>query len=299
MRVYNNFKSTDSVKSEPLVTSIGGFDGIHLGHQALFKKAFDVSNAMFQIVTFNEIPKIYFNNDLKPLIDQDQRSSIFEKLLPKNIIFLDFKSVNKMNAQEFCLFLEHNLQTEKLVIGKDFRFGNQRVGDVNTLINYFGEENVTLLDDFLISSEKVSTTKIRLFYAQGKIKEAEKYLGRPISYTGTVVRGKRLGSSIGFPTANVQLHNLTQLPRFGVYAVRVHIDKKTYLGCLNIGINPTVEANLDTKIEIHILEFEENIYDKDISFELIEFIRDEKKFGSIDDLTAQIQLDVDKIKNNF
>ncbi|MDA9675423.1 riboflavin biosynthesis protein RibF [Candidatus Actinomarina] len=299
MKVYNNFKSTDSVKSEPLVTSIGGFDGIHLGHQALFKKAFDVSNAMFQIVTFNEIPKIYFNNDLKPLIDQDQRSSIFEKLLPKNIIFLDFKSVNKMNAQEFCEFLQHNLQTEKLVIGKDFRFGNQRVGDVNTLINYFGEENVTLLDDYLISSEKVSTTKIRLFYAQGKIKEAEKYLGRPISYTGTVVIGKRLGSSIGFPTANVQLHNLTQLPRFGVYAVRVHIDKKTYLGCLNIGINPTVEANLDTKIEIHILEFDENIYDKDISFELIEFIRDEKKFGSIDDLTAQIQLDVDKIKNNF
>ena len=299
MRVYNNFKSTDSVKSEPLVTSIGGFDGIHLGHQALFKKAFDVSNAMFQIVTFNEIPKIYFNNDLKPLIDQDQRSSIFEKLLPKNIIFLDFKSVNKMNAQEFCQFLEHNLQTEKLVIGKDFRFGNQRVGDVNTLINYFGEENVTLLDDYLISSEKVSTTKIRLFYAQGKIKEAEKYLGRPISYTGNVVRGKRLGSSIGFPTANVQLHNLTKLPRFGVYAVRVHIDKKTYLGCLNIGINPTVEANLDTKIEIHILEFDEIIYDKDISFELIEFIRDEKKFGSIDDLTAQIQLDVDKIKNNF
>lgn len=299
MKVYNNFKSTDSVKSEPLVTSIGGFDGIHLGHQALFKKAFDVSNAMFQIVTFNEIPKIYFNNDLKPLIDQDQRSSIFEKLLPKNIIFLDFKSVNKMNAQEFCQFLQHNLQTEKLVIGKDFRFGNQRVGDVNTLINYFGEENVTLLDDFLISSEKVSTTKIRLFYAQGKIKEAEKYLGRPISYTGTVVLGKQLGSSIGFPTANVQLHNLTQLPRFGVYAVRVHIDKKTYLGCLNIGINPTVEANLETKIEIHILEFDENIYDKNISFELIEFIRDEKKFGSIDDLTAQIQLDVDKIKNNF
>ena len=299
MKVYNNFKSTDSVQSEPLVTSIGGFDGIHLGHQALFKKAFDVSNAMFQIVTFNEIPKIYFNNDLKPLIDQDQRSSIFEKLLPKNIIFLDFKSVNKMNAQEFCQFLQHNLQTEKLVIGKDFRFGNQRVGDVNTLINYFGEENVTLLDDFLISSEKVSTTKIRLFYAQGKIKEAEKYLRRPISYTGTVVLGKQLGSSIGFPTANVQLHNLTQLPRFGVYAVRVHIDKKTYLGCLNIGINPTVEANLETKIEIHILEFDENIYDKDISFELIEFIRDEKKFGSIDDLTAQIQLDVDKIKNNF
>ncbi|MDC0977984.1 riboflavin biosynthesis protein RibF [Acidimicrobiia bacterium] len=299
MKVYNNFKSTDSVKSEPLVTSIGGFDGIHLGHQALFKKAFDVSNAMFQIVTFNEIPKIYFNNDLKPLIDQDQRSSIFEKLLPKNIIFLDFKSVNKMNAQEFCQFLQHNLQTEKLVIGKDFRFGNQRVGDVNTLINYFGEENVTLLDDYLISSEKVSTTKIRLFYAQGKIKEAEKYLGRPISYTGNVVLGKQLGSSIGFPTANVQLHNLTQLPRFGVYAVRVHIDKKTYLGCLNIGINPTVEANLETKIEIHILEFDENIYDKNISFELIEFIRDEKKFGSIDDLTAQIQLDVDKIKNNF
>ena len=87
MKVYNNFKSTDSVKSEPLVTSIGGFDGIHLGHQALFKKAFEVSNATFQIVTFNEIPKIYFNNDLKPLIDQDQRSSLFEKFITQKYNF--------------------------------------------------------------------------------------------------------------------------------------------------------------------------------------------------------------------
>ena len=299
MKVFENFKIEDIIDSSKIVTSIGGFDGIHLGHQALFNKAYNVSNGHFQIVTFNEIPKIYFNNSLKPILSQEQRTHIFKDLKPKNIIYLDFKSVNNMNALDFCELLKQNLKTEKLVIGKDFKFGNKRVGDVNTLIQYFGEDNVVLLDDYLINSEKVSTTKIRLFYAQGNIKDAEKYLGRKISYSGSVIKGKQLGSTIGVPTANIILKQQTELPRFGVYAVNVIVNNQSYLGCLNVGINPTIDEGTDTKIEIHLLDFDQNIYNQEVSFELIDFIRDEQKFNSIESLKAQITLDISEIKNNF
>ena len=299
MKVYENFKTEDFIDSTEIVTSIGGFDGIHLGHQALFKKAYETSNGNFQIVTFNEIPKIYFNNALKPILSQEQRTQFFEEQNPKNIVYLDFQSVNSMNALDFCKFLQNNLKTTKLVIGKDFKFGNKRVGDVNTLIDYFGENNVILLHDYLISSEKVSTTKIRLFYSQGNIKNAEKYLGRPISYRGIVVKGKQLGSTIGIPTANIELNQQTELPRFGVYAVKINVNSQVYLGCMNIGINPTVDSNGQTKIEIHILDFDKNIYDQQVSFELIDFIRDEKKFNSVEELKLQITTDIAEIKNNF
>lgn len=299
MKVYENFKTEDFIDSTEIVTSIGGFDGIHLGHQALFKKAYETSNGNFQIVTFNEIPKIYFNNALKPILSQEQRTQFFEEQNPKNIVYLDFQSVNSMNALDFCKFLQNNLKTTKLVIGKDFKFGNKRVGDVNTLIDYFGENNVILLHDYLISSEKVSTTKIRLFYSQGNIKNAEKYLGRPISYRGIVVKGKQLGSTIGIPTANIELNQQTELPRFGVYAVKINVNSQVYLGCMNIGINPTVDSNGQTKIEIHILDFDKNIYNQQVSFELIDFIRDEKKFNSVEELKLQITTDIAEIKNNF
>ena len=299
MKVYENFKTEDFIDSTEIVTSIGGFDGIHLGHQALFKKAYETSNGNFQIVTFNEIPKIYFNNALKPILSQEQRTQFFEQQNPKNIVYLDFQSVNSMNALDFCKFLQNNLKTTKLVIGKDFKFGNKRVGDVNTLIDYFGENNVILLHDYLISSEKVSTTKIRLFYSQGNIKNAEKYLGRPISYRGIVVKGKQLGSTIGIPTANIELNQQTELPRFGVYAVKINVNSQVYLGCMNIGINPTVGSNGQTKIEIHILDFDKNIYNQQVSFELIDFIRDEKKFNSVEELKFQITTDIAEIKNNF
>lgn len=299
MKIYENFKTEDFINSTEIVTSIGGFDGIHLGHQALFKKANETSNGNFQIVTFNEIPKIYFNNALKPILSQEQRTQFFEEQNPKNIVYLDFQSVNSMNALDFCKFLQNNLKTTKLVIGKDFKFGNKRVGDVNTLIDYFGENNVILLHDYLISSEKVSTTKIRLFYSQGDIKNAEKYLGRPISYRGIVVKGKQLGSTIGIPTANIELNQQTELPRFGVYAVKINVNSQVYLGCMNIGINPTVDSNGQTKIEIHILDFDENIYNQQVSFELIDFIRDEKKFNSVEELKLQITTDIAEIKNNF
>ena len=299
MNIYENFQNEDMVNSEPLTTSIGAFDGIHLGHKALFENALQVSKGSYQIITFNSIPKVFFNKNLAPLLAPHERISIFKNSMPKNLIFLNFESVNNMTPIAFCNFLKYNLKSDKLVIGKDFKFGKDRKGNVDTLVEFFGESNIYLFEDYFIGSEKVSTTKIRKFYSDGNIKEAEKFLGRIISYTGTVVKGKQLGSSIGIPTANIILTHKIQLPKFGVYAVKVHVKGNSYLGCLNIGVNPTVDVDKITKNEIHILEFNEDIYHQEITYDLLDFIRDEKKFDSIEDLKAQILEDITNIKNNF
>ena len=277
MNIYENFQVNDVIDSAPITSSIGAFDGIHLGHRALFAKAMQVSNKSFQIVTFNKIPKVFFNKNFLPLLDIQERISIFRDTKASNLIFLDFESVNNMTPLQFCNFLKENLKTDKLVIGKDFRFAKERKGDVKTLLDFFGPENIFLLEDYLIESQKVSTTKIRDLYANGNIQAAQKFLGRKITFSGKVIKGKQLGSSIGIPTANIKLPYETQLPKYGVYAVNVHVNGNYYLGCLNIGINPTVDIDNVTKIEIHILHFDKDIYDQELTFELLDYIRDEKK----------------------
>jgi riboflavin kinase/FMN adenylyltransferase len=204
-----------------------------------------------------------------------------------------------MTPLQFCNFLKENLKTNKLVIGKDFKFGKERKGDIKTLLDFFGPENIFLLEDYLIESQKVSTTKIRDLYANGNIQAAQKLLGRKITFSGKVIKGKQLGSSIGIPTANIKLPYETQLPKYGVYAVNVHVNGIQYLGCLNIGINPTVDSDNVTKIEIHILHFDKNIYDHELTFELLDFIRDEQEFDSVENLKSQILKDISKIKKNF
>ena len=227
MNIYENFQVKDVIDSAPITSSIGAFDGIHLGHRALFTKAMQVSNKSFQIVTFNKIPKVFFNKNFLPLLDIQERISIFRETTASNLIFLDFESVNDMTPLQFCNFLKENLKTNKLVIGKDFKFGKERKGDIKTLLDFFGPENIFLLEDYLIESQKVSTTKIRDLYANGNIQAAQKLLGRKITFSGKVIKGKQLGSSIGIPTANIKLPYETQLPKYGVYAVNVHVN-----GCL-------------------------------------------------------------------
>tara|TARA_B110000467_G_scaffold86090_1_gene77755 strand:+ start:17623 stop:18522 length:900 start_codon:yes stop_codon:yes gene_type:complete len=299
MNIYENFQVKDVIDSAPITSSIGAFDGIHLGHRALFTKAMQVSNKSFQIVTFNKIPKVFFNKNFLPLLDIQERISIFRETTASNLIFLDFESVNDMTPLQFCNFLKENLKTNKLVIGKDFKFGKERKGDIKTLLDFFGPENIFLLEDYLIESQKVSTTKIRDLYANGNIQAAQKLLGRTITFSGKVIKGKQLGSSIGIPTANIKLPYETQLPKYGVYAVNVHVNGIQYLGCLNIGINPTVDSDNVTKIEIHILHFDKNIYDHELTFELLDFIRDEQEFDSVENLKSQILKDISKIKKNF
>jgi len=296
MKIYQDFNQKEFIESDIEVTCIGAFDGLHKGHLELIKKTKDVNNN-FQIVTFSEIPKIYFNNDLKPLLDNEKRLNIFRKFKPTNLIYLKFNDINKLSSEEFLNVLKDNLKTNKIVVGKDFKFGKNRSGDVNNIINYFGKENVILLPDYLIDNEKVSSTKIREYLDLGNIEKANKFLGRKYELSGLVVKGLKLGSKIGFPTANLKLHYDLYLPKFGVYGISCNIDNKSYEGILNIGITPTVIDRIKPKIEAHIFNFDKNIYNQHLDIQINQFIRDEIKFKSIDELIKQINIDISTVKN--
>ena len=296
MKTYQDFKKDEVIESKIDVTCIGAFDGLHRGHIELIKKTKEIDNN-FQIVTFNEIPKIYFDNNLKPLLDKNNRNIIFNEYKPTNLIYLKFDEINEFSSDEFLKFLDINLNTNKIVVGKDFRFGKNRSGEVNNIINYFGENNVILLSDYLIENEKVSSTKIRKYLDNGNIKQANKFLGRKYELLGTVVEGLKMGSKLGFPTANIKLDHDLYLPKYGVYGITCIIDNKPYEGILNIGVTPTVSDNNKIKIETHIFDFDKNIYGENLVIQINQFIRDEIKFSSPEELVKQINIDISKVKN--
>ena len=296
MKTYQDFKKDEVIESKINVTCIGAFDGLHRGHIELIKKTKEIDNN-FQIVTFNEIPKIYFDNNLKPLLGNDKRNSIFDEYKPTNLIYLKFDEINELSSDEFLEFLDRNLNTNKIVVGKDFKFGKNRTGDVNNIINYFGEDNVILLEDYSIENEKVSSTKIRKYLDNGNITQANKFLGRNYELVGKVVEGLGMGSQLGFPTANIKLDYDLYLPKFGVYGITCKIDKKLYEGILNIGITPTVSDTKKIKIETHIFDFDKNIYGENLVIQINQFIRDEIKFSSPEELVKQINIDISKVKN--
>jgi len=296
MKTYQEFSKDEFIENKIDVTCIGAFDGLHRGHIELIKKTKKVDNN-YQIVTFDEIPKIYFDNNLKPLLDKNNRNNIFEEYKPTNLIYLKFDEINKLSANEFLKFLDININTNKIVVGKDFKFGKDRTGDVNNIISYFGVENVILFSDYLIDNEKVSSTKIRNYLDNGNIKQANKFLGRKYKLTGTVVEGNKMGSKLGFPTANLKLHYELYLPKFGVYGITCNLDNKSYEGILNIGITPTVKDSTKIKIEAHIFDFDNNIYDEILDIQINQFIREEIKFTSSEELINQISIDISKVKN--
>ena len=295
MKIYDNFGKDDSITSDVEVTCIGAFDGVHKGHIELINKTKEI-NKNFQIVTFDEIPKLYFDKSLKPLLDNKNKNNIFNDLKPTNLIYLKFDEINQLSSDEFLKYLDINLRTKKIVVGKDFKFGKNRSGDVDNIISYFGKDNVILLSDYIIDNEKVSSTKIRNFLDTGNIQKAKNFLGREYELSGLVVKGKKLGSKIGFPTANLQLNNDLYLPKFGVYEISCIVNGNLFKGILNIGITPTVLNSKKVKIEAHLFNFNENIYGKNIVIQIKKFIREEIKFNSIDDLIKQINIDISSVK---
>ena len=295
MKIYDNFGKDDSITSDVEVTCIGAFDGVHKGHIELINKTKEI-NKNFQIVTFDEIPKLYFDKSLKPLLDNKNKNNIFNDLKPTNLIYLKFDEINQLSSDEFLKYLDINLRTKKIVVGKDFKFGKNRSGDVDNIISYFGKDNVILLSDYIIDNEKVSSTKIRNFLDTGNIQKANNFLGREYELSGLVVKGKKLGSKIGFPTANLRLNNDLYLPKFGVYEISCIVNGNLFKGILNIGITPTVLNSKKVKIETHLFNFNENIYGKNIVIQLKKFIREEIKFNSIDDLIKQINIDISSVK---
>jgi len=284
------------------VATIGNFDGVHLGHQAVFKqlatKATELQLPMVAMI-FEPQAQEFFIPDKAPA----RLTILREKLLAlrrytsiDQALCLNFnKKFAALSAEDFIQqVLVGGLKIQHLVIGDDFRFGQQRKGDFKLLQKYHSF-TVEKSNTFKIDEQRVSSTRIRQTLKQANLEDASRLLGRPFTMCGRIAYGKQLGRKIGFPTANIAIHRQIS-PLNGIFAVKLHgITEKPLLGAASIGTNPAVNGK-ELLLEVHIFDFDKNIYGHYVEVEFFQKIRDEKNFSSIEKLKKQIELDVNIAK---
>ncbi len=303
--------STFSSKEKTFVT-IGTFDGVHYGHQKIIEKLVKEAkkaNKKSVLLTFFPHPRMVLQKDsnIELINTIEEKKLLLEKTGLDYLIIHPFsKEFSRMTALEFVRdILVNQLNISKLIIGYDHHFGKNREGNIVQLTEYshlydFVVEEIPAQD---IDDVSVSSTKIRRALHSGNLKTANNYLGYHFMLSGNVVNGKQLGGKIGFPTANIDVkEDYKLIPKTGVYVVKSTIDKNIIFGVMNIGNRPTVDGNHQT-IEVHFFGFNQDLYGKNLTIELLYFLRDEQKFDSIDALILQIKKDEktarDYIKNNL
>jgi riboflavin kinase/FMN adenylyltransferase len=281
------------------VITLGNFDGLHLGHQELIRKVIrraKETGSRSIVVTFRPHPlKILAPEKCPPLISiYEEKIKLFEKLGIDVLVKIPFTlEFAKMSPGDFVKgILCDMLGAKEIFVGFNYRFGRGREGNIATL-KALGERlgfTVREVEQVSLNGEVISSTKIRHLLRDGEVEHAARLLGRTYTITGIVVKGDGRGKSLGFPTANIApKHSI--IPAHGVYAVRLFVRDRFYDGIANIGMRPTFDKNVLT-IEVHVFDFDEDIYGEDISLYFIGKIRDEKKFGSADELIRQIRRDV-------
>ena len=298
MKIFNNIQSYSSEKES--ILTIGTFDGVHIGHNKILTKLVEESkknNLSSLIMTFFPHPRIVLqkSEEIKMIDTMDEKINLFEKTGVDNLIVQPFdENFSKIRAKEFVEeILVKKLKIKHIIIGYDHRFGKDREASVEDLkkfgLNYmFTVEEIAAQE---IHSIAISSTKIRNAILKGEIKKCNEYLGRNFMLTGKVVHGDGLGKEINFPTANIQIKEPYKIiPKNGVYLAKTIFNSNIYFGMMNIGVRPTIGGK-NKSLEIYFFNFKDNIYDKTISIEIINKIRDEEKFSSIDELKTQLKKD--------
>ena len=284
----------------PSVATIGFFDGVHLGHRYLInqvKLAASQNGWSSSIITFPVHPRQVIQSDYQPqlLSSPEEKIELLASTGVDNCILLPFtRELSLLTAKEFMQLLYNDYKVRMLVIGYDHRFGHNRAETFEDYCRYGRELGIHIMQATAYTQEqdKVSSSAIRRALLTGDIPTATKYLGYNYFVEGVVVNGYKVGRKIGFPTANLQVDFSNKLiPSIGVYAVRVFVNGDTYKGMLNIGHRPTLNNGTNLSIEVHILNFEGNIYEQPMRIEFIDFLRPETKFSSVDELILQIQKD--------
>ena len=298
MKIYRSIEDYDEDKRS--VVTIGTFDGIHLGHQEIlsrlikFSKNKDLNSV---VLTFFPHPRIILNkyNEVKMIDTLDEKIIHLNEIGIDSLIIHPFdRNFSLLSANQFIKdFLVDKLKIKHIIIGYDHRFGKGREASVTDLKNYANDYDFTVEEIKAQEIEKitVSSTKIRNSINQGDIKTTEKYLGRYFNLTGKVVKGDGLGKKINYPTANIFIEETFKIiPKDGVYLVETIIKDKLFNGMMNIGHRPTIGTK-NKSIEVHLFNFNEDIYGQVISIKMISKIRDEKKFSSIQALKEQLVKD--------
>ena len=285
-------------KYSPSFLTIGNYDGIHLGHQAILKKLISESksnNILSSVMTFEPHPREFFSPKLAPkrIISLREKLEYFDELKIDQVFIVNFNDeFSRKSYLDFIEILKKNIQAKKIIIGNDFRFGKQREGNIDKLID--NSVDVCVMNKIEYKGERVSSTIIRDLLAAGDLKLAAILLGRAYSISGKVVHGDKRGREIGFPTANIHMfHN--RPPLKGVFAVKLN----NMYGVANLGVRPTIAGFSKLNLEVHLFNFSKNIYGKHAHVTFLKKIRDEKKFENIDALKKQIQIDIDNVKKFF
>lgn len=306
MKLIENIKDIKEPLNNSVIT-IGNFDGVHKGHQAIFHQAIKKAKKIKGIsivITFDPHPLRALGQPGPPLITRrDQKIELIKLAKIDYLLCLPFtKEFAQTPPKDFIYnFLLARLGMKAIIVGPDTLFGKDRKGDISLLKTEGKKAEFSVLvpdwiNDTKTSNERISSTKIRKLVMDGQVKDIPEYLGRFYQIRGKVIKGRnRGGSQLGFPTANIKLHD-ELCPKFGVYAVEVECTKGKFSGVANIGYSPTFEDHMFT-IEVHILDgFSSDIYDTRIRVNIIERLRDEKKFSDIKDLSLQITKDIEKTK---
>ena len=284
----------------PTVATIGFFDGVHLGHRFLIqqvKVAATQTGWQSSIITFPVHPRQVIQSEFQPqlLSSPEEKIELLTSTGIDNCILLPFtRELSKLTAYEFMQLLYDKYKVRMLVIGYDHRFGHNRTETFEDYCRYGRELGIHIMQATAYSQEqdKVSSSAIRRALLSGDIRTASKFLGYHYYLEGTVVDGYKVGRKIGFPTANLRVDFPNKLiPSIGVYAVYVYVNGEKHKGMLNIGYRPTINNGTDLSIEVHIIEFQGDIYHQKMRIEFIEFLRPEEKFHSVDELILQMQKD--------
>lgn len=297
LNIYHSIHEFTTTKKT--VFTLGTFDGVHVGHTKIIERLLNASSEDEQslVLTFFPHPRMVLQkeSDIKLLNTIQERTALLQKAGLQNLIIHPFdQAFSRLTAEEFVKnILVDIFNIKKIIIGHDHRFGRNRTANIDDLILYGKEYDfeVEQISAQEIDEVSISSTKIRKALTAGKIALANEYLGYNYSFSGTVVHGKKLGRTIGFPTANLKIEESYKLiPANGVYAVKCKVGNQDVNGMLNIGTNPTVEGQ-GISIEVNLFEFDSDIYGEKITVEMIKRIRDEHKFASVDELKAQLSKD--------
>jgi len=298
MEIIDDLSSVN-LNSETIIT-IGAFDGIHRGHQHLIQQMVEEAkktNRLAGLITFYPHPDAVLSpyNPTRYLSTPGEKAAILEKMGLDLLAILPFdQKMAQTPARDFIDRVHRHLHMAELWVGADFALGRAREGDVDSL-RMLGQElgfTVRVVEPVRWQGQVISSTRIRSLILRGKVHQAAQLLGRYPSLAGKVVRGSQRGHCLGFPTANLEVRRERVVPADGIYAVYARLGEERYLGVANIGVRPSFEVGGKRIVEVHILDFNEDIYGCDLVVEFVERLREERRYSDVEQLKAQIKRDI-------
>lgn len=290
------------------VLTIGNFDGVHLGHQKLLKNLIinetDKTLVKSIVVTFDPHPVEFFDKSktFRRLFSASYQNDRLEELGIDYILRLKFDTVlANLTYEEFLNQLNNKITIKKIVIGHDLKIGKNRQGDRKSISHWCQTQGIEfqMIDPLIVENQIVSSTYIKTLVDNNQFEAVPRFLGRPYSISGVVIHGDKRGRLIGFPTANLKCPRSLFLPHFGVYQTHTMWNFQRFDSITNVGKTPTFKSDDQIKVETHLFNFNEEIYDDKISIEFIKFIRSEQKFSGIEEIKKQIALDIASLNRSL